>query len=74
MQFTIDTIVISFSLDRAHKPKKEEERGRHKLLVHILLKGCGGIFVMIGNKNTIEAGFIGLLPSYLNFKYEKPLL
>ena len=29
---------------------------------------------MIGNKNTIEAGFIGLLPSYLNFKYEKPLL
>ena len=39
-------------------------------------------FVMIGNTvfntNTIEAGFIGLLPSYLNFikifKYEKPLL
>ena len=32
------------------------------------------VSLSIGNQSIVEAGFIGLLPSYLNFKYEKPLL
>ena len=37
-------------------------------------KDVKGTFVTIGKKNTVEHGLIGLVPSYLNFKCEKPLL
>jgi len=65
--FVLNKIVLKSS-------KRKKKEGSTNLSCISCKKDMKGTFVMIGKKNTVGDGLVGLLPSYLSFKYGKPLL